>query len=139
MKKEVLLSISGLQQDIGTNEPIEFITPAEYYYRDEKHFITYEEFNEETGMSTKSMIKLSKDKAEVHRKGERNAGMVFEVGNPSVTAYSFPFGVLKLGINTTEINIRAEETMIESDVKYSLSIDGEFVSDCFVHIKITER
>ena len=53
MTKDILLTISGLQfqaQEDGDGEPVEVITPGDYYKKNEKHYVLYDEVME--GMST---------------------------------------------------------------------------------------
>ena len=46
MTKDVLITICGIQKRDGeTDEPIETVTPGEYYFRNGKHYILYEEGN----------------------------------------------------------------------------------------------
>lgn len=47
MTKDVLITICGIQKRDGeTDEPIETVTPGEYYFRNGKHYILYEEVQE---------------------------------------------------------------------------------------------
>ena len=48
MTKDVLVSISGLHTDVmqeteEENEAIEVVNPANYYFRNGKHYIVYDE------------------------------------------------------------------------------------------------
>ena len=71
MTKEVLLSLRGLQFDIpnADGDKIETITVAEYYYRNDSHYVLYEEVTEGFGQSTKSVIKFKKNYLELTKKG----------------------------------------------------------------------
>ena len=81
MNKKVLVSISGLQTEIGDDEAIEIVSPGEYHQRDGKHYILYEEMHEdgeaESGVS-KNLLKISPDYIELTKKGYANVNMVFE-------------------------------------------------------------
>ena len=47
MTKDVLITISGIQTIDGeVNDPIETVTPGEYYFRNGKHYILYDEVQE---------------------------------------------------------------------------------------------
>ena len=63
MTKEVLVSISGLQFELDEKETeaIEVICPGEYYFRNGKHYIIYEELIEEEGINavTKCTLKIT--------------------------------------------------------------------------------
>ena len=44
MTKDILISISGLQvSPENESDTVEVISPGEYYYRNDKHFVVYEE------------------------------------------------------------------------------------------------
>ena len=68
MTKDVLITISGIQTIDGeVNDPIETVTPGEYYFRNGKHYILYDEVQEGVPGVTKCMIKIG----EVFRKIKR--------------------------------------------------------------------
>ena len=78
MTKDVLLSISGLHQDVTGieaqgdepgNEPIEVIAPANYYEKNGKHYVLYEEVNEGFEGSTKNIIKMQENCIDITKKG----------------------------------------------------------------------
>ena len=47
MTKDVIVSISGLQMPAeGEAEPVEVITVGDYYQKNGKHYVLYEEVNE---------------------------------------------------------------------------------------------
>ena len=55
MTKEVLVKISGLQfAGEAENEPVEVITTGDYYKRNGKHYILYDEIME--GLDRKSVV-----------------------------------------------------------------------------------
>ena len=41
MTKDVLLKISGLHVDVDSDEPVELITAADYFMKNDKHYILY--------------------------------------------------------------------------------------------------
>ncbi len=59
MTKEVLLSLQGLQFDAvsADGDKIETITPAEYYKRNDSHYVIFEEAME--GFHEKQKMSLS--------------------------------------------------------------------------------
>ena len=59
MTKDVIVSISGLQMPAeGEAEPVEVITVGDYYQKNGKHYVLYEEVNEGFEGSTKNIIKM---------------------------------------------------------------------------------
>ena len=70
MTKDVLLSISGLHQDVTGieaqgdepgNEPIEVIAPANYYEKNGKHYVIYDEIVEGMPGSIRNTVKITGD------------------------------------------------------------------------------
>ena len=70
MTKEVLLTISGLQMiEDGQSEPVELVTAGDYYFRNGKHYILYDEVTEGSSQHTRNVVKIGKERLEVSKKG----------------------------------------------------------------------
>jgi uncharacterized beta-barrel protein YwiB (DUF1934 family) len=143
MKKEVIIAIAGLQFEIAEDEALEVIAPGEYYYRNGKHYVLYEElFEEEAGMEggiTKNTLKFWDTGMELRKSGVQNAVMTFEVGKKTMTCYQMPAGQLMIGIDTTSVRVREFSEGMVVDVRYNLDLNYSFVSECWIKIKIIER
>ena len=142
MTKEVLVSIAGLQFDDGNEEAIEIVSHGEYYFKNNKHFVLYEElYNEESEKvsSVKCTLKISNHQVELIKKGEASVHMVFELNKNHMTYYNTPFGDLLIGITTKSIVITEEEKEIELSMVYGLDINYQYVSDCNLVIRITAK
>ena len=50
MNEEVIISIKGLRVTEDTDEDVEVITPGKYYLKNGKHYLLYDEIDEESGM-----------------------------------------------------------------------------------------
>ena len=62
MTKEIILTISGLHATDGeTDDPVEVITPAEYFFKNGKHYVIYDEVMEGIEGSVKSKIKFTEN------------------------------------------------------------------------------
>lgn len=138
MTKEVLISISGLQFEVDEDEAVEVITAGEYYFKNEKHYILYEEIQPEEG-STRSTVKISPNQVDILKKGANNVHMVFQEGQQNMTYYSTPYGDLLIKINTTKVVVKEEENMILITVEYGLNVNYTHVSDCIIQIKIISK
>lgn len=86
MTKDVLVSISGLQFDMTQNDPseVEVISVGQYYFKNKKHFVQYDEILVESSSIedsiTKSTVKISDKQVDVLKRGSSNVHMVFEIG-----------------------------------------------------------
>lgn len=154
MDKEVLVSISGLQFEasavgqeeleftLNKEDAIEAIAPGEYFFRNGKHYVLYEEITEEGNESaiSKNMLKLSSDRVELTKKGITNVSMCFEKGKKDISYYETPYGSLVIGIHTTQLTVDVQEDLgILAVINYSLDINYNHVSDCTIKIKIVNR
>lgn len=139
MTKEVLLTLQGLQFDQREedSDKIEMVTVGDYYKKNDRHYVIYEEVTEGFEQSTKNRLKFSDHMVELTRNGLVNVHMVFQENKKNMSNYNTPFGQILVGIDTKRINIDEKEDNIVVDVDYALDINYEFLSDC--HIKIDIR
>ena len=123
MTKEVLVSISGLQYaEELDNEPVEVITSGDYYKKNGKHYIIYDEVMEGFEETTKNIIKLSDGFMDITKRGAANVHMMFEKNKKNVTYYYTPYGSLLIGIEATKIEMEETEQDIHVTVDYALEV-----------------
>lgn len=142
MTKDVLISISGLQFEVNSEEPVEVVSVGEYYERNGKRYLVYEEMQMDDVNSremTKNTIKIAKNQVDIIKKGTNNVHMIFELNKKNITYYNTPYGDLLIGLYTTALAVSEEEEEITLNLDYVLSINSNHVSDCKITIKITPR
>lgn len=140
MTKEVLITICGLQSGPDTDgEPIEMTTAGEYYYKNEKHYIIYEEVMEGETKTTKSRIKIAPGLLELKKNGAVNVHMLFEENKKNVTHYFTPYGSLMMGIDTKKVDIFESENELKVSVDYALELNQEFAADCDIKITVQSK
>lgn len=93
MTKDVIISISGLQYEAGGEQPtpVEIISAADYYLKNDTHYIIYDEVSEEFDGTTKNRIKVKNDCIEITKKGLTTVTMRFEKDKKNQTFYQTPF------------------------------------------------
>lgn len=142
MTKDVLVSVKGLQFEMGSDEAVEMLAPGEYYERNGKHYVRYEEILEgaegehDISMNT---VKISKDQVEIMKKGGSNVHMVFAVDQKNMTYYTTPFGNLQISIFTNYIRVEEKEDLIEVKLQYDLEINQTFVSNCEITMFVMSK
>lgn len=137
MTKDVLISITGLKYETEENEVIEVINRGEYFYKNGKHYIVYEEIPEDCPSEvTKCTLKISNKKIELIKNGYNHVHMNFELNQNNFSCYSTPFGDLMMGIKTTFIELNESEKLISANLQYSLEINYEHASDCDLKIAV---
>lgn len=139
MNKEVLVSISGLQFADENKDAVELITVGDYYKRNGKHYLVYEEAAEGFEGTTRNMIKFNEHMVDITKKGVTNVHMVFEEKQKNMTYYNTPFGNLLIGLSTNHIDMEEEEGAINIKIEYSLDVNYEFISDCKINISVKEK
>lgn len=138
MTKEVMVSISGLQQ--GENmpdEPIEVFTPGTYYYKNSRHYVLFEEMLEGSSDITKSTLIFAEKNASLKRTGGSIVQMVFDKNNKTVSNYSTPYGNLVIGVATNELCLNESEDKISLSIDYALDVNYQFLADCKLKVNIT--
>lgn len=141
MTKDVLLSLRGLQFDTASAEgdTIETITPAEYYKRNNSHYVIYEEATEGFKERTQNVLKFKDHMLDLTKKGLVNVHMVFEEKKKNMTNYSTPYGNILIGIDARSVNLSEEEERIVVDVDYALEVNYEHFADCNIKIDIRKK
>lgn len=139
MKKDILVSIKGLQALGEDQEEVEVIIPGSYYKRDDKHFIKYDEVTEGMEGTTSNLLKIQSNSLEVTKRGLTNTHMVFEEQKKNMTYYDTPFGNLLVGIAATNVTLKETEEQIDLKVDYALEINYEHLADCSIDVKVVPR
>ena len=121
-------------------EPVEMITAGDYYKKNGKHYIMYDEVMEGFDGNTRNIIKLTEDSLDITKKGVANVHMVFEKNKKNVSYYNTPFGSLLIGIDAKSVDIAETENNIDVNIKYNLEVNYEHLADCSIvlHIKSKE-
>lgn len=139
MTKDIKVSVSGTQFELDPAEPIELITFGDYYHKNGKHYILYDEIDLEEGETIKNRIKMTPDKIEVVKSGSLNGQLIFEKGKNHLTYYDTPMGSLLMGVNTNSIRMIEEENHIKATVRYSLEVNYDHISNCEITIDVRSK
>lgn len=140
MTKDVLITISGLQfMDEEGAEPVEVITAGEYYYRNGKHYILYDEVMEGFRGITKNRIKIGENCMDISKRGVSNVHMCFEKNKKNLTSYQTPYGNLMIGIDARNLCITEDEDAIDIKVEYSLEMNYEHLAECSLTMNIRSK
>lgn len=137
MTKDVLVTISGLLSSPDDSEDtIEVTTAGQYYFKNGKHYILYDEIGESVNEVIKNMIIITDNHVDVRKKGAIDTQMSFENGKKLNSFYTSMFGQMELGISTDSIEMAQEECRLELNLKYHLDINNEHVSDNRIHVLV---
>ena len=137
MKKNVVITVRGLQPEVDADEPIEVISAGTYMRKENTHYLSYEEADE-NGTITNNRIKITDTSIEMVKKGAVATQMMFLLGEKHYACYATPFGDLTLGITTKKISVTEEADALFAKLRYGLEINGEHVSDCELDVEVHE-
>ncbi len=137
MKKNVVITVRGLQPEVDADEPIEVISAGTYMRKEDTHYLSYEEADE-NGNVTKNRIKITGGAIEMVKKGAVTTQMIFLLGEKQYACYATPFGDLTLGITTKTISVTDTGNSLLAELRYGLEINGEHVSDCELDVEVHE-
>ena len=140
MKKDVLITISGIQSDeYREADKVEIITSGSYYKKNNKHYLLYDEIGEGQDEKTKNVARFCEDEFHITKSGYTNVNMTFEQNKRNITNYITPYGNMLVGVDASSIDIIENDENIQVDIAYSLDVNYEHLADCRLHMDIQPR
>lgn len=136
MTKDVLITIRGVHTLDHEDNDVEMIVRGDYYQKNGKHYILYEEILEGAEERVKNVIKISPSSMDIIKKGVTNSRMLFEKNKKNLSCYSTPVGNLVIGIQANHFYVEEKENSIKVNVDYSLDINYEHMSDCRICVDV---
>lgn len=140
MTKDILIALKGIRFEGGGEdvEEMEVFTPGEYFFRNDTHYLLYEETDED-GNETSSRIKIKKDVVELTKKGEVNVHMIFETGKKNLTNYQTAYGTLAIGLYTHDISFTQEKDCLHLKINYQLEINYMPMAECEISLDVASK
>lgn len=133
MTKDVVVTVLGSQDE---EHPIELMVSGSYFYKDDKHYVFYEEQPDESGSVVKNRICFDDKVFEMSKKGAVNSRMTFDSDMMTLTEYQTPYGPINLEIITDHYELRDHEDLMEMDIYYTLSFGDKDSRECHVAVKV---
>lgn len=137
MKKNVVITVRGLQRAVSDDEPVEVISAGTYMRKADTHYLSYEEADED-GKITINRMKITPESIEMIKQGSITTQMIFTKGQKQYACYATPFGELTLGMTTNFLTVTEKEQHIFAELRYNLEINGAHVSECELDIEVKE-
>ncbi|MDY5576230.1 MAG: DUF1934 domain-containing protein [Lachnospiraceae bacterium] len=127
MKREICISIKGIQKSEEGEELVETAAFGEFSCIGDTVFLKYDELSEE-GAVTKTLIKIKNTCVEVTKCGYMESKMVFIPHTVTETDYSTPYGMLAMSLDTEDVAYNIEEKGVRIQITYLLYLNGTLVS-----------
>ena len=136
--KDVIISVTGVQQGVNGPDAMELITAGQYGQDEKETLLTWQE-SELTGMEgTKTSLRVQPRGVVLSREGALNTRMEFEEGRKRYFLYETPFGSATMGLNTRRIVNRLGEHGGEIEIDYSVDMDDTIVGRNRFFIRVQE-
>ena len=139
VKKDVIVSISGLQQaDEQEPDKVELVTPGRFYLRDGNYYISYHE-SELTGMEgTRTTVKVGPGRrVSITRTGRNHSQLCFEPGQRSNALYQTEYGPLNVATITERVESCLGSDGGSLEIRNAVEIDNVYAATN--HLKIDVR
>lgn len=136
MTKDVIVTVVGNQDQ--ENE-ITLMTQGSYYFKDNKHYVFYEEHADSDSQPVKNRICFDDAVFEMNKKGGVSSTMTFDPENATLTTYQTPYGPIQLTVVTNHYELRSSEDVLEMDIYYALGFGDRDSTDCHVYVKVQAR
>jgi len=136
--KEVVISVTGVQQGPDGPDVMELVTAGQYGVSPEEIRMSWEE-SELTGMAgTRTTFAVNPRRVVMTREGKVNTRMVFEQGKKNYFLYETPFGAVTMGVDTNRVRAELNRSGGELEVDYSIDMNNQAVNRHRFFIQIKE-
>lgn len=112
----------------------EVITSGSYFEKDGRHYIKYDEVQEDSNEVIRNLLKIENGSLELTRRGMTNVHMVFEKDKKKRLITTPHLEDSWSGISATHLDVSEKEDSIDVQVKYALEINSEYIADCSISI-----
>lgn len=140
MKKDVMISIKGVQKSEGDRDVVELMTIGNFYKRNNNYYITYEE-SEATGFQgAKTTLKVEGDRrVTMIRSGSNRSQLIIENGTRHQCYYDTGYGSWTVGVSGSSIVSQLTDQGGNLTLRYSLDINTALASENELYIQVEEK
>ena len=136
--KDVIISVTGVQQGVNGPDAMELVTAGQYGQDEKETLLTWQE-SELTGMEgTKTSLRVQPRGVVLSREGALNTRMEFEEGRKRYFLYETPWGWATMGLTTRRSVNRRGALGGEIGMDYSVDMDDTIVGRNRFFIRVQE-
>jgi len=136
--KDVIISVTGLQQSAEGPDSIQLVTPGQYGMSADEIRVKWKE-SELTGLEgTDTELLVQPGMVVLSREGKLNTRMEFEEGRKHYFLYETPYGSATMGLNTHRIRSRFGPHGGDIEIDYILDVDQTVIGRNRFFIEVSE-
>lgn len=139
MENKAVVSVKGVQYIDGEKSVTELICEGSYSYDDNLTVITYQEYDDETGLKTVSELNIQDNSVVLTREGGQSTRMEFEKEKRCVGYYELPFGGFSVSTFTSCLEKDFTEKGGHLKVSYRLELDRLASTDNEIEVAVKLR
>lgn len=131
MEQQVLVIVSSTIEQIDAPEEqasMEVTVPGAYYTKNGKHYVIYEEHDEDSHTAIKTILIFNQEYLDMKKTGGVEAVMSFEPGRENKSFYVTPYGKVLMGVGTKKYQFEEQGNQMVLKVVYDLSMEQMIVS-----------
>ncbi len=140
MKKDVVITIKGIQTVDGEQDTVELTTLGSFYRKNETYYLTYLE-SEATGFAgQRTTLKLEDShRVTMIRYGSAESSLVVEKGVRHQCQYDTGYGNLLIGVSGDDIQNQITDEGGSFHFKYTLDINTALASFNEIYVTVKAR
>lgn len=139
MKKDVMITIKGIQRSDGDKDVVELFTMGRFYRKNGSYYISYDE-SEATGFEgAKTTLKVEQDnRVTMFRSGSMRSQLIIERGVRHQCNYDTGYGSFTIGVLGDKIVSSLTDEGGDIEFQYSLDVNTSLASENEVHINVKQ-
>jgi len=142
MKNKVNIAIRSIQGSLGEepvdNEVVNMSVIGDLYEKQGHVYVVYEDMILNPENPVKTTIKIYDNKVDIRRYGGIEHHLTFEAGKPHHSHYETPFGILDIKVATKSLEVDYNETSLDINIKYELSVNDASTGQAFFELKTSK-
>ena len=140
MKKDVIISITGINRLDGDKDVVELTTVGRYFKKNQDYYIVYDEMQQENmDKTTKTTLRIEEEgRVTMTRSGGQRSQFIIENGKRHQCYYDTGYDAWTVGVLGNRIRSNLTDDGGDLELKYSLDINAMLASENEVYINVKE-
>lgn len=132
-----MVSFKGFNRyEESNSDKIEFITKGNFFEKEGKYYLKYDEEHDDEKVST--TIKIENNKVTILRFGETNTQMTIEKGKKHFNYYETPAGAFTIGVYSDKVDIDIDENKGKIKLNYDVELNSVIASRNVIKVDFKE-
>lgn len=140
MKKDVFITIRGIQKVDDEKDTTELFTQGNFYRKNNNYYISYDESGATGFQGSTTTLKVEgNDKVTMIRSGSTRSHLIVQNGERNIGHYGTSEGHLAIGVYAKQIRSDLNEHGGDLFFSYNLDINSSLISENEVYINIKDN